>query len=522
MRNTRHGATLALLATLACGSAFGGTPPTQDELAYVQPKKYCTHPLVTVGIPNEYANTPTGEFRYENRGKSRNQVCAVVAFGTAYQLVSWLENGSVQSAVLSDFAVSVMRADAPQRFDEEFDQFPVNTLLTLPAKERRMLLSSGSGDPELQPDTRLDDFLTAVKRGKTDQTILLPSHLSPAVPFLIRYSTLWADEAGLESERREIFYKALLRSIRFGDPVKPGSKSAGTPRTTLQLVDEALDTGAGNRPTPLNELKGLGLKLVLGDTLVVRKRVLLADRDLRLIVEGAKARAKDSPDKKPGAAADEAVALFAATAIEENALSPELKRFRDVNYRSVQFSNVTQRHFRFTIEELWTLLQRTDAEVPARQAGRIALVLTGGGVKAAYQTRMIDYLYDQHRLVSPDEPAPKESWSQKVQYVIGTSGGALLGVFVAAMDPEFNQARAKFEDRRLTAILWKEPGGGIRSYDVFPFVDMMRYASFIMALVVVWIVSAMMLAVFRSNYPQVKRFDHSNDSFFGRRARAWR
>src|SRR6185295_7396630 len=161
MRHTRHGATLAILATLACGSAFGGSPAMQDDLAELPAPDYCAHPMVTVGIPREYANTRNGEFRYENRREHKNHVCAVVAFGTPYQLVSWLENGSVQAAVLSDFAISVMRADEPRRFDEEYERFPVRTLLTLPQKERRLLLTNGTGDAVQDPDKRLGDFLSA-------------------------------------------------------------------------------------------------------------------------------------------------------------------------------------------------------------------------------------------------------------------------------------------------------------------------------------------------------------------------
>src|SRR5207344_1492169 len=97
---------------------------------------------------------------------------------------------------------------------------------TLPGKERRMLLTNGAGDPETQPDTRLDDFLTAVKRHEKGQSIRLPSHLSPAVPYLIRHATFWADEADLQSDEREDFFHSLLQAIRFGDPVEAGKPSS--------------------------------------------------------------------------------------------------------------------------------------------------------------------------------------------------------------------------------------------------------------------------------------------------------
>jgi predicted acylesterase/phospholipase RssA len=526
--------TLAMLATLGVsnGTASGGS---QDELAYVTVRKYCTHPMVTVGIPLEYANAARGQFRYERPGAHQNQVCAVVAFGTPYQLVSWLENGSVQAAVLSDFAVSVMRTDEPQRFDEDYERFPVGTLLTLPRKERRMLLTDGAGVPEANTDGRLSDYLSVFKsqaehpaEARSGQTIRLPSYLSPAVSYLVRYAKYWADEVSWKSDDdREEFYKLLLRSVRFADPVKPGAAADGASKpATLQLFDQAFDATDGKPLSPAGEIRGHGVVVSLGDRLVVRKSVLLADRDLRVLMDQARAdqaraSAADSKDKQTDADESEP-GLFADHAIEEPALGPTLNGFRDANYRGVQFSTVTQRRFRFTIEELWTLLKDTDADAPPADAGKLALVLTGGGVKAAYQTRMLDALYDTQRLVGADAGAPRKPDSQQVQYVIGTSGGALLGVFVAAMDQKYNAVRTQSRDKKLTAVLWREPGIGIRSNDVFPYVDMLRYASLIMALVVVWIVSATMLTVFRGQYPQVKRFDHSNDSFFGRRRRGLR
>jgi predicted acylesterase/phospholipase RssA len=116
----------------------------------------------------------------------------------------------------------------------------------------------------------------------------------------------------------------------------------------------------------------------------------------------------------------------------------------------------------------------------------------------------------------------REYFSQQVDYVIGTSGGALLGVFVAAMDGAFNERRTQSQENKLTSILWREPGEGLKSFDVFPFLDMMRYATFIVALLIIWMVAAAVLAVARKGYPQVTRMDYGDQTFFSRRARAWK
>ena len=266
-------------------------------------------------------------------------------------------------------------------------------------------------------------------------------------------------------------------------------------------------------PAAINQLRP---NLNLEDKVVVRKRVLMASKALREVVADAMNDSEDTPS-----AIARPAPLFE---IEGIALGKELTKFRETNYRRLQFGNVSQRHFRFTIPELWSQLERGDAAVDgaASPPGGLALVLTGGGVKAAYQTSLIDYLYTEGRLVNADKKTVPQRGTQQVNYVIGTSGGALLGVFVAAMDEKFAKVRLEKPENRLTAILWKEPGVGIRSYDVFPILDMMRYATLIAALIVVWLVAAFALEVFRKQFNHVTRIDHSDESFFGRRARAWK
>jgi hypothetical protein len=121
----------------------------------------------------------------------------------------------------------------------------------------------------------------------------------------------------------------------------------------------------------------------------------------------------------------------------------------------------------------------------------MALVLTGGGVKAAYQTRLIDYLYGSGRLFN-DVPAEAATIAAKVDYVIGTSGGALLGIFVSALN---NKLVSKLVSTGtldpLTTILWGPPGTHLRSQDVFPLIDMLRYASVIACFLMLLLASAL-------------------------------
>jgi predicted acylesterase/phospholipase RssA len=515
MRSLAHGLSLALLLLGL------STPTLAQQNRYDGAPRVCAgrHLQVTLAIPSEYLAW-SENFGYEKRVPSARQVCGSFAVGSPYQLVSWLENGGVQAAVLSDFAKNVMRADDPERFDADYYVLPVQALTTLPHVQRRLLLTNGLGQPLQNPYAQLDDFFLAVRKPGAKETILLSSHLSPSVPYLIRYATHWTERQELDDDAREAFYAAVLKAIRFGKPVQQGDVRENP--ATYQLVDEIVRLGGAPLPEAVNELKpDLALNLALLEHIVVRKRVFMASSDLRRTIAEARDQSSANSASQKKAERVKDVALFADTRLSEDALGPTLTKFREDNYRRIQFGTVTQRHFRFTIPELWSLLEGVRARDDDGNS-RLALVLTGGGVKAAYQTSMIDYLYDARRLVNPGGKEPRPEHAQQVDFVIGTSGGALLGVFVAAMDEAFNQARISSDKNRLTNILWKEPYQGIQSYDVFPFWDMMRYASFIVALVVVWMVAVVMLAVFRSSYPQITRIDHENESFFGRRARAWK
>ena len=89
-------------------------------------------------------------------------------------------------------------------------------------------------------------------------------------------------------------------------------------------------------------------------------------------------------------------------------------------------------NYRFTVDEVITFL-RQDQRSNERED--LALVLPGGGVRAAFQARMLDKLYATEnswlyskKLCPPDDPTRT---GLCVEQVIGTSGGALAGLFAA-------------------------------------------------------------------------------------------
>jgi len=454
------------------------------------------HLHVTLGLPAEYLDAAP-DFGHEavnpSRDKGRLQACGVIAPGNTYQLLSWLENGSLQAAVLNAFAVDVMKSDDVERFNREYLQISTLALSNLPRFERHVVLNDFDGLEVENAETELFEYFDELRAGKRP-TILLPSHLSPAVRYLIRHAASWTEVRGLDDEQRDQFFEALLGSMSFGTPGE--LVASGRPRTTYVLTDVVTPKSGSSRAEarPANKLS-----TTAGDFVVVRKRVLLASSLMRrLIIDAVGEQAYDKPPAP--------VALFADTPELEESLGEKLVAFRDANYRRLQFGTILQRNFRFTIPELWSQFGKFDEanEAPAKP---FALVLTGGGVKAAYQTSMVDYLYDQRRLANASTAQAASPVTQRVNYVIGTSGGALLGLFVAGMNDKFNVDRARSPANSLTALLWKNPGDGISPGDVFPRWDMMRYATLVVALVVMLLVARFMLGFFASKFRHVQRIE---------------
>ena len=467
-------------------------PPAQEPLqappARPKPTSCANrqHIQISLGVPASYLD-------YVRSGRlvadsNANPVCANVVSGSSYALLDWLENGDVQTAFLSQFAVRVMKADDANAFDEEYQDFPAHALMTVPPVFRRISLLDSKGDPA--PAQALVAFFDAVRKPQLSETILLPNHLSTAVPELITRARSYIAERKLTDTQRDDFLHALIAAIHFRlyrDPVTRDS----TPPTlelaeTFEPREKAPDAIARAFKTTATAPAAQACVMEPGfvcwseDVLVVRRRLL--DR-----LHGARAQLQRLAQEKKAPAPDVPTPLFGSTMKEEIALGPHIKEFRDSNYHRYQVGNLPQRYFRFNLDELWSILAHEgtppeSSTTPAEKA-HMALVLTGGGVKAAYQTRMIDDLYGDGRLVNGVDPKTPDA--QRVDFVIGTSGGALLGVFVSAINQGVVDAFKLSDGENLTKIIWE----GIDSRDVFPFLDLPRYGTILAVYVILMLVA---------------------------------
>jgi predicted acylesterase/phospholipase RssA len=148
------------------------------------------------------------------------------------------------------------------------------------------------------------------------------------------------------------------------------------------------------------------------------------------------------------------------------------------------------RSYTFTIDESLRLIAQQQ-----RSSGQseLALVLPGGGVKAAYQSTIVDHLYgpgNQRRLRNTG--LGKREGSLEVRSVLGTSGGALLGYFVA----QFGES-GPFH---LADILWRPGGNALESKDIFAATDMLRYISVVWTFLVLCVLLALVTGMHTSRF----------------------
>src|SRR5688500_9539159 len=106
----------AAFAIVAAGLPLAGVAAegSNSRIANIVATTKCEneqHLQVTIGLPADYLAALGRTAGQKAAIANVHQVCAAIAKGSPYQLLSWLENGSVQAAVLSSFAVSVMKAD---------------------------------------------------------------------------------------------------------------------------------------------------------------------------------------------------------------------------------------------------------------------------------------------------------------------------------------------------------------------------------------------------------------------------
>jgi hypothetical protein len=405
--------------------------------------------VVRVGLPHAYERDVQ-----ERAGRAARCAAADAcvryryAPGSDYQVLEWLQNGKVDGAIVSTLALELVRRTVgAARFKQDFlvdAQLPLDDLalrryhIALRAESEGLPLP----DAEAQLGRLFQDLLAGTPRD--DTVVELPSHLSAGVVDLHARVQAWAERPGRGAgpqRAREALMNALLPRLRFA--------AAGAAGARLRLI---LEEREGGPP--------------LAHVFLVRRLALPAP------LSGG--------DWVPPLDAESAFLDYLAGAAESGAPDSELRRFAAGNYVSESAGWRNRFRFAFTLDELRGIL-RAHAADPAEDDG-IALVLTGGGVKAAYQTKLIDHLYGSGYLRNRFVPGEPDPAAVPVKYVVGTSGGALLGIFVASLDDSFPKPD-------LSTKLWYrhengKPVGLLSSAEVFPAVDLMRWLSLVWCLAI--------------------------------------
>ncbi|MDP7359363.1 MAG: patatin-like phospholipase family protein, partial [Pseudomonadales bacterium] len=427
-------------SVLASSSRFAGCDPDINE-------------VVRIGLPERYQGELDSEAGFELVGGS----CVIFTYGNDYQLLEWFENGKIDASVLTEVSLSLLSNDVAENQYEYTDTWPItNAPLN---KNTYALRYSQELDWASDPVTAFGDTLA----DKSALPVYVPSHLSPGFFYLLQHTKRWFDGETnpLDKDERARFWESFLTRIRFSLDWDINSQSHDDFFEVVLIQSKDVAAKCSDA-----QYHCFG-EYVQQDYFVTRKPRKYARLQGTLTKDISMSDWVSSFDqwlKDLGLNADDD--LYVA-----------LRDFKDSNYPSQELGSRVRRNFHFTIDELFQFL--TDDRAEQSDLG-FGLVLAGGGVKAAYQSHLVDHLYSNGYLVNTSPAQTIETDQSResltVDYVIGTSGGALLGVFVSSLDGHRTQS--------LSESIWQLNRGKdgtdqqfIQSSDIFPLVDMLRYLS---------------------------------------------
>jgi len=548
---------LPLLGALpAVAAAPGSGPSCEGALPFVLNAAVAPTGRFQLQEVEELAE---GFFRALYRQRSpcewRRSLQVNLAVASEYHVLQWLEEGSVDVAVISDLALHLLERGEVELLEIDpgnldfSDLEPRRNLSEVilpwwgPTVEARTV--RGDAEPVVarepaSPAAELDDLrswlwsgledapssLAAVHRWGEDRCPALDATLDPRVrlSFISHLSTAgfvhpvaetrrWlAEQSGGFEPQSGVGREALRAAAeacfwgRFFDHScfqleEYRIESSGTPREparqaadsctlrwqaaagAVPLVELRFGRGVGGGPDP-GSGSILGLTAESGatfrDHMVIRRKQAeaifrveeLSDPVSRLPAEIEALLAEAAALRRPGDAVHPAV------------------------FRSLGFPEplLGTRSFAFTP---WEAIELVGIHQRFSDRPRLALVLPGGGVKAAFQSRILELLYKEGLLRNARaelQPGAGRAGVQ-VDSVVGTSGGALLGFFVARLGPSGPWS--------LSEILWKRPSLRnadkevyLNAFDVFGGTDLPRYLS----LLAIFGVFAAFLAFFSLRY----------------------
>lgn len=423
------------------------------------------------------------DFYAEHGRCPERQLQVNITVASDYEILDWLSQGTLDAAIVPDLTVYLLeRRDGLALQELDIANHLAGGLFLPALRSQPHSGQLAGGQWQARPDPRgdyktfLDRLWDRARRPPDPEKVpalgdrvVLASHLSTPgflVPVTEAARDLAARLPAVKEDRereavRERFWQAFFANARFAidcDTLLRNPPAGARSCWLLPDDEEAKGEGPVEILYPgesvLRRIAGPGGGGASGDC-----------REHLVITATAAAPIFDGSGLAPAAVhlEPEAEALFGAKP-PLPALAPMLDSEPTFGVRT----------FGFTLDEAFRLLRQDQA---TSGVADLALVLPGGGVKAAYQSTVVDALYQRGYLKNFKAAATPGSEPLDVQYVIGTSGGALLGFFVSQLGEK--------GPRELAHILWHRDGGGyVRSTDIFAWTDLLRYLSVIASFLV--------------------------------------
>jgi phosphoserine phosphatase/predicted acylesterase/phospholipase RssA len=390
-----------------------------------------------------------------------------LTLGNYYQIWSWFRSGQIDAAIVSPFVAMLLERDSQALSVLEFSEgddpaahYPVVAATgrwhdePLAGVNHYLLaLLDAAGKGELESDA----VRSKIKELRSAFRFDLVSHLSSSgfiMPLL--YVQEWLDtpaRADLDEDVKGRFWRLLFENMHL--TLAHGGMPADRPVSTIKFSYKRSEDGsrASNEPFgPWVPYKAGRLPLdvpsIPNDVLVVRRQIAEEavgregiDRT-RLAEQFTSAEIQERFRAQKGNYRE--VRWFNPAV--QGPFRQEVNRLFSHQVKNAELAYLNVRWFErglfdFTIDETMAFL-RQDQE--NSQVSRLAVVLSGGGVKSLYQTVLLDHLYgfgpnSPRQIRNYDEapfksvgPTPRNSAGALTAHtIIGTSGGAMLAFFAS-------------------------------------------------------------------------------------------
>lgn len=430
--------------------------------------------------------------------KDRRPLQVNITVGNDYQILDWLTQGVIDAGVVPDLSLTLLVRDTVPLYEIWPVPGQPGTLLApayVAPEARRLDLKNRTWevlpDPLDEYETFLDQIWNETMRPglpppAKPHVLLLGSHLSSTgFAWPVGYAAHSFDRRAKPGETvdEEKLWKHFFAATRFaldcsnldgcfrealaGEHVEGEHGDEHVlPADTTVILFPGEETFPTNAAPPISETK-------FRPHLVIRTTKANAVFDIAN-APGHFTLAAESIAMRPDGT--QAVSDFAHLPAELRRMIPRRGEVSSETPSVFQSIFVTEpffgvRTYAFTVDESLRLVRQQQRSTASES---LALVLPGGGVKAAYQTRIIDELYKHHLLRNINVPASGANKDAlPVKTVIGTSGGALIGYFVAQLSEHPTE---------LFDILWKNTCGlYMQSTDIFGWTDLLRYVSIVVS-----------------------------------------